>query len=202
MRYALLLCAFAVNTFAAGPVIFGIRGGAPFNVTDPITNALGSVSTTRRYEVGPTLGVKLPAGLSVEGDALFRRETLNFSPLSFVNANVHSDSWQFPVMLKFRGGHSVISPVFGAGVTFRHTNDFNNVPAVLFNGLNGLGSSANTFGFVAGGGVRFRMGPIDVTPEVRYTRWNGNSFTQALGPVGNFLPFGQNEASFLVGVTF
>ena len=199
MRSTLLLFAFAVNTFAAGPVIFGIRGGAPFHTTDPITNALGDFSTTRRYEVGPTLGVNLPAGLSVEGDALFRRETLNISPLPSLTAGVHSDSWQFPVMLKFRGGRSLIAPVLGAGITFRHSNDLNNVPALLFNGLNGVGTSANTMGFVAAGGVRFRVGPVDITPELRYTHWNGNGLAQSLASI---LPFSENEASFLVGVTF
>src|SRR5204863_2987073 len=116
---------------------------------------------TKRYEVGPTVGVKLPLGFSVEGDALFRRETVNFSPVQLFNASVHSDSWQFPVMLKYRGGvDHVISPVLGAGITVRHVNDFGNVPSYL---VNGLSTSANTVGFVAGGGVRFKMGPVDVT---------------------------------------
>ena len=99
-------------------------------------------------------------------------------------------------MLKFTGGHRVIAPVFGAGVSVRHTNDFNSIPSFLFNGPS---TSANTVGFVAGGGVRFKMGPLDVTPELRYTRWNSNGFQSALT---NILPFNQNEASFLVGITF
>jgi hypothetical protein len=199
MRSALLLLTFALNTFAAGPVIFGVRGGAPFNTTDAVTSAIGSFSTTRRYEIGPTLGVRLPAGFAVEGDALFRRETLSITPIPILSTGIHSDSWQFPVMLKYRGSHGLISPVLGAGVTVRHTNDFNNVPAFLFNGLSSVGASANTVGFVAGGGVRFRIGPMDVTPEIRFTRWNDNSFSQALS---NLLPFSRNEVSFLVGVTF
>jgi len=114
-------------------------------VTDPITNALGSFSTPN-VSKSARHSESSSGRLCREGDALFRRETLNFSPLSFVNASVHSDSWQFPVMLKYRGGHSVIAPVFGAGVTVRHTNDFNNVPSFLFNGLNGRRGSANTVG--------------------------------------------------------
>jgi hypothetical protein len=38
-----------------------------------------------------------------------------------------------------------------------------------------------------------------VTPELRYTRWGGDSFSQSLL---NLLPLSRNEASFLVGVTF
>src|SRR4051794_8308405 len=119
MRSALVLFAFALNTFAASPIIFGVRGGAPFNITDPITSGLtNSFSTTRKFEVGPTLGFRLPLGFAVEGDALFRRETLKVSPLSFVDVSTNSDSWEFPIMLKYTGGERVISPVLGAGVTF------------------------------------------------------------------------------------
>src|SRR6185295_8438175 len=125
MRSALLLFAFALNTFAAGPLIFGVRGGAPFNAVDnPITGALGNFSTTKRYEVGPTVGVRLPLGFSVEGDALYRRETISFPGSQFLGSATHANSWQFPVLLKYRGANSLISPVLGAGVTVRHAQDF------------------------------------------------------------------------------
>jgi hypothetical protein len=197
MRSALLLFAFALNTFAAGPLIVGLRGGAPFNTVDnPLTGAIGNFTSTKRFEVGPTLGVKLPLGFSVEGDALYRRETLSFPGSQFIGDIGHSDSWQFPVLLKYRGSHSLFSPVLGAGVTVRHAQDLNNIPSFLQNGFN---TSSNTVGFVGAGGVRLKMGPIDVTPEIRYTRWGGDSFSN---PVLNFLPFSRNEVSFLVGVTF
>jgi opacity protein-like surface antigen len=154
------------------------------------------MSTTRRFEVGPTVGFRLPLGFSVEGDALFKREGLSLGQFGgFSGLSTHSDSWQFPVMLRFTAGHQPIAPVLGAGVSVRHINNFGDVPSYLFNSS----TSANTVGFVAGGGVRFKVGPVDVTPEVRYTRWGGNSFSQSLL---NFLPLNRNEASFLVGITF
>jgi len=198
MRSALLLFTFALNTFAAGPILFGVRGGVPFNIGDTLTSGLSSFSSTRRFEVGPTVGVRLPLGFSVEGDALFRRQTLNFGEFAGFNANTHTDSWEFPVMLKYTGGRQLISPVFGVGAAVRHINDFSNIgsiPAFLLAGS----TSSNSVGFVTGGGVRFQIGALQVTPEIRYTRWGGGGLAQ---PLRNFLPFGGNDVSFLVGVTF
>jgi len=197
MRAFLLLFSITLNTFAAGPIIFGARGGVPFtNSNNSLTGALNSISPTQRYEIGPTVGVKLPLGFSLEGDALFNRETLNIGQFAGINVgSTHSDSWQFPAMLKFTAGRQAIAPVLGAGVVVRHINNFGDVPSFLFSGS----TSANTVGFVAGGGLRFKVGPVDVTPEVRYTRWGGNSFSQSLL---NLFPLNRNEASFLVGVTF
>jgi hypothetical protein len=199
MRSTLLLFAFALNTFAAGPILFGVRGGVPFNLNNTVTSGLSSLTSTKRMEVGPTLGVRLPLGFSIEGDALFRRETLNLGSFAGFNPNVHSDSWEFPVMLKYTGGRKVISPVFGVGAAARHINDFNNlgsIPAFL---LNGGSTASNSVGFVTGGGVKFQMGPVQVTPEIRYTRWGGNGLSQQLL---NLTPFGANDLSFLVGITF
>lgn len=197
MRTFLLLFPLACNVLAAGPIIFGARGGVPFaNTTDSLTGALGAFSTTQRFAVGPTLGVRLPLGFSMEGDALFNRQTLNFGQFGgFTAASTHSDSWEFPVMLKFTAGRQTIAPVLGAGVAVRHLNNFGNVPSFLFSGS----SSSNTVGFVAGGGLRFKVGPVSITPEVRYTRWSSESFSQSLL---NLLPLHRDEASVLVGVTF
>jgi hypothetical protein len=197
MRAIVLFLALTAGAFAQSPVIFGLRGGVPFTSnSSSILGNLGNFSSSSRFEVGPTLGVRLPLGFSVEGDALFKRETLNLGQFGgFTAGSTHSDSWQFPVMLKYTLGRQAIAPVLGAGVSVRHLNNFSDVPSYLFNG----GTSANSVGFVAGGGVRLKLGPMNVTPEVRYTRWGGNSFQQALS---NFLPLSQNEASFLVGITF
>jgi len=196
MRALFLLFPLAINTFAAGPLIFGARGGAPFtSSTDSLLGGLGNLSPTRRFVVGPTVGVRLPLGFSVEGDALFKRETLSLGQLSSFTASTHSDSWQFPVMLKFTGSNRVIAPVLGAGVSVRHINNFGDIPSYLFNAT----TSANSVGFVAGGGVRFKVGPVDITPEVRYTRWGGTSLAQSLL---DLLPLNRNEASLLVGITF
>src|SRR5689334_23036202 len=98
MRLTFILLTLAFNSFAAGPLMFGVRGGLPFT-NDSLTSSFSSLAATKRYEVGPTVGLRLPLGFSVEGDALFNRESLNPGGLNI--GNLHYDSWQFPVMLKF-----------------------------------------------------------------------------------------------------
>ena len=104
MRGCLLLAVLSLNAFAAGPLIIGARGGAPFSGNNTVTNAVtsGLGIAERRFQIGPTLGVKLPLGFSVEGDALYNRQALDF----FQFAGTTSTSWEFPVMLKFTAGQS------------------------------------------------------------------------------------------------
>jgi opacity protein-like surface antigen len=197
MRYAVLSFLLAMPSFAASPVIFGARGGASIN-NNSVFGALPVDVPTRQYAIGPTIGVRLPLGFSVEGDALYNRQSLNLGGVSnLLNGvvNTHSDSWEFPVMLKFAAGRHAIAPVVGAGVSVRHINNFGSVPSYLFS----TSTSNNNVGFVAAAGVRCALGPVYVTPEVRFTRWNGSSFTQSL--VDTVLG-SQNQAQVLVGFTF
>ena len=58
-----------------------------------------------------------------------------------------------------------------------------------------------THGVTAGGGLRFRVGFLRVSPEIRYTRWSGSSFQEA-GSFGSFVQSKQNQLDLLVGLTF
>ncbi|HYP08967.1 MAG TPA: hypothetical protein VER03_22255 [Bryobacteraceae bacterium] len=200
MRFGVFVLVLASNAFAAGPLIVGGRGGTSLDVNSS-SNTLSSVTRDlmgHNYAIGPTLGVRLPAGLSVEGDALYNRRSLGlgFAGLGALTSRYTSaDWWEFPVMLKFTPSRGPISPVVGAGVTVQHVSNLGSVPSFLFNGR----TSSNSVGFVAGGGVQFRAGALAVTPEIRYTRWTGSSWTQSL--LDTVLA-GQNQAQFLVGFTF
>ncbi|HUS06298.1 MAG TPA: hypothetical protein VMZ52_08385 [Bryobacteraceae bacterium] len=197
MRASLFLLLFSVSSsFAASPLIIGGRGGTA--VTDNAAGALGAVSSNvlgHSYSIGPTVGVRLPMGFSIEGDALYNRRTLGLGLGGSTNLSTHSDWWEFPVMAKFTAGHGVIAPVVGAGVSVQHIANFGSVPSYLFSGS----TNANSVGFVASGGVAFRVGAVSVTPEIRYTRWNGGNFAQSLL---NTLTGGRDQAQFLVGFTF
>ena len=125
MRALILAIPIAWNAFAAGPLIIGARGGVPFaNTNDAVINAVERYGNSQTYKIGPTAGVKLPFGFSVEGDALFSRQTLDVAPISGFSAfDTHLDSWEFPVMVKYTAGRSTFAPVLGAGLSFRHIND-------------------------------------------------------------------------------
>jgi hypothetical protein len=51
-------------------------------------------------------------------------------------------------------------------------------------------------GFTVGGGVEFKAFRLRISPELRYTRWGGDS--NVLG----FAKSDQNQAQLLVGLTF
>ena len=198
MRAFILLIPLAANAFGAGSLIVGVRGGVPFvNTNDAVLNVVDDLGDSQTYKVGPTLGVKLPLGFSVEGDALFTRQTLRIGAFGgFGGLSTNSDAWEFPVMLKFTAGRSTFAPVIGAGVAVRRMNEIADIPSYVWNGA----ASANSAGFVAGGGVRFGIGPVAVTPELRYTYWStGSGWRDVLA---NVLPWTRHEASLLVGLTF
>jgi len=185
-----------LNAFAASPVIFGARGGA--SISDDANTVAGVAQGNglgKTYVIGPTVGVRLPLGFSVEGDALYNRQSLNFGQLGGFSAAAHSDSWEFPVMLKFTAGHGMIAPVLGAGFTARHINNFGSIPSYVLTGS----TNANSLGFVAGGGFSFHVGPASITPEVRYTRWQSGTLAQSI--VDSFIP-GRNAIQVLLGLTF
>jgi hypothetical protein len=196
MRFIVLMLAAAASSFAAGPLIVGGRAGTAF--TDSGESAFGAVRSNmlgHNFAVGPTIGVRLPLGFSVEGDALYNRRSLGLGLTGISALDFHADWWEFPVMAKFTPAHGPLSPVFGAGVTVQHINNFGNVPSYLFSGS----TQSNTVGFVAGAGLRFRVGAVSVTPEMRYTRWNDQSWTQS---ALNAITGGRNQAQLLVGITF
>lgn len=195
MRLFCGLFLLSMNVFAAGPIIFGGRGGATISDTPAsLASGFGGVNTSKAYVVGPTVGVRLPLGFAVEGDALYNRQNLNLTRIGGFTAGTHSDSWEFPVMLKFAPGRSKVAPVFGAGVSVRHINNFGSVPSYLFGS-----TDANSVGWVVGGGLQFRAGAVHITPEVRYTRWQSSSLAQSI--IDSFVP-GRNAAQVLVGITF
>lgn len=198
MQALFVLTLLSANAFAAGPIIFGGRGGTSFatNSNNSLIGGLGTAALSNSYLIGPTLGVRLPLGFSVEGDALYKRQTLSLGQVFGLSGiGTHADSWEFPVMLKFAAGKGSIGPLLGAGVTVRHVNNFRDVPTFLLTSS----TAANSVGFVAGGGLRIQAGAVSITPEVRYTRWNAGSFTQSLIDT---ITGGRNQAQVLIGITF
>jgi hypothetical protein len=199
MRAALFVFLSCISSYAASPVIFGARGGTA--LTDNTGNAVGSVTSNilgHSYTVGPTLGVRLPLGFSVEADALYNRRGLGFGLSNLPNIagfSTHADWWEFPVMAKFSAGSGPIVPIGGAGVSVQRVSNFGDVPTFLLS----RSTSPTSVGFVGGGGVQFRVGALHVTPEIRYTRWNGSSWRQA---ALDTLLGGRNQMQFLVGITF
>jgi hypothetical protein len=68
--------------------------------------------------------------------------------------------------------------------------------------VTGIGSSSGTsgtnVGIVLGAGIELHLPLVRLSPEIRYTRWSAANVTD----LGATLRSNQNQAEFLVGLTF
>ena len=208
---ALLLAGAAV--LPAQPFGLGIKAGVP--LTDFFKTAssprFGFNSNTKRYIIGPSVELRLPKGLGVEFDALFRR--INYSSTSLLvdvlTAGVTTgNAWEFPLMLKYRAGHGPAKPFVNVGVSFDSIYGLsqtvvstiaavNRVTRVTSSDVPEYRNKVNK-GFVIGGGVDVHALLIHISPEIRYTRWGTEVFSDPQG----LLRSQRNQAEFLLGISF
>jgi hypothetical protein len=161
---------------------FGVKRGGL--LTDPAERN----DEGRRYVVGPSIELELPARFALEGSLLYSRFG---SSLGTANLRVRGDSLELPVVGKYyfsrRDGE--VRLFAGSGYSFRR---------IWFDGrrferLTGIGDSSDLdIGVVAAGGISLRAWRLRVAPELRYTRWGGDNF-----PATN-----PNQLQVLVGITF
>lgn len=189
---ALSLSFFALPLFAAGPFTFGIRGGLPVTgAVDAIGNRTGISVSNGSFIFGPTAGIRLPAGLSVEIDLLYRNFQFR-SPLNSTDGR----AWEFPIMLRWAGGGRV-SPLFASGVSFRNLGGLGRLPDIASNV--GILKDDKTAGLVLGAGLQIKVPFVRLTPELRYTRWGGLDVND---PFRRIYQVNRNQFDFLIGLNF
>ena len=217
MRPLLLLVLGATSAFSQ-PFSFGVKGGVPLTdfidaatSTNQTNGIFGFATHTNRYIVGATGELRLPFGLGVEVDALYRhldyQSSLQTSTTT-TSSSTTANAFEFPVLVKYRFGPKVIHPFVDGGVAWDTLQGL--TQAVRTTVLNVTGSSSSstsspsqlqnttTRGYVLGGGLDIKFLVIHIQPEVRYTRWGAKHFFDASG----WLNSNQNQAEFLVGITF
>ena len=196
----------------------GARVGLPvteaFETSSFFTIDFGesATSATRRYTVGPTIGLRLPHGFSLELDALYKR--LGFDDLSkstgilFVHTRTTANSWEFPILGKFRFLHMpILSPYIAGGASFRHISGVSGIreqfigffPNELTRSTGATSTvldNRSSHGGVVGLGAEVRLAPLRISPEIRYTRWGAD---RSLDPE---LHSNQNQVEVLLGITF
>jgi hypothetical protein len=205
----LRLCSLALLLIAAPafaqPFSFGVIGGIP--VTNAFSAVLGAYGATttydRQYIIGPTAEIHLPFHLSVEVDALYRRNgfVTNYSvPLPITPATSSTNSlsaavndWQFPILAKYEFAVvPLLRPFVSGGLVYRHTGANTNNPLTTFN-------NPNSAGIAIGGGIALKVGPLRLAPQVRYTHWPSPPLTTNLYTT---VTSNSNQADFLVAFTF
>jgi hypothetical protein len=201
LKSIILLSAVSAIGAIAQPIGLGVKIGVP--LTDPYKDVSTFTSDTKKYIVGPMIELRLPAGFSIEGDALYNKTDLS-GPVSAVSSIatsvVNADSWEFPVLLKYKFGPKTpgfsIRPYVEAGASFRYITGLSDLPAFLTNG----GVDKNNTGVTLGGGVEFKALFLRVSPELRYTHWGSDTFTGGLANI--VWQTSKNQVNFLVGISF
>jgi opacity protein-like surface antigen len=201
MRLLLLLVMASSGAFAQ--LSFGVRGGLPFTDFFHSVSNPGETfkSSSTRFILGPTVELHLPAGFGLEADALYRHYQYNAS-YNLVDVLVKStanSAWEFPLLVKYRAPGPFVRPYFDGGVAWDRWSGVKQITQITNIGspTNSNVSGINT-GFVLGAGIELRLPLIKLSPEVRYTRWGARNITD----LGGALQSNQNQAEFLLGVTF
>jgi hypothetical protein len=213
MRPLCLLFLSAAAAFSQ-PFSFGVKGGMP--MTDFLnaarTQNFTSFTTTNRYIVGATAELRLPFGLGVEADILYRHFHYGSSggisgiTTTSITSDTTGGAWEFPLLAKYRFKGKFVRPFVDAGVAWDKLSGLTQtVKRVVASVTNSTTTSDpfelnkdTTRGFVIGGGVDVKVLLIHLSPEVRITRWGAKHFIDPNG----LLNSNQNQAEFLLGITF
>lgn len=188
MRYFLIL-SLTCCACAGQSVTIGVLGGG--RLTSDVTSSLLPPPTpeSKRYVVGPSVDLSLPGSFAIEVDALYRRQgyqaLLNIgSPdqNTITNERERANSWEFPILLKYKLPAPVIKPFVEAGVAPRRITGtvtdsieaFNPITPPSTN-LASTNFARSSTGVVVGGGVQISLGRLRISPEARYTHWTSAS---------------------------
>jgi hypothetical protein len=183
IRKILVGFSFSLAIASAQNIGYGVRGGLPlsdFLKAESKTGALTSVVKGRgNIILGPMFEVRLPFGLGIEADALYRRWDAE-GPLSKGTAS----TWEFPVYGKFKAPGILVRPYAGAGMNFQRLGDVGKF-------LGGATVDKSRRGFLGAGGIELKVPHVRISPEIRFTRWND------AGPLRS-----TNQIDLLIGLSF
>lgn len=193
------------------PVSVGVIGGVglndPFKSTDVDILRPSNIRysfNNHRYIIGPMVQFNLPLHLGVEVDALYRRYSYS-SDAAPVDAIMHTktsaNTWEFPILLKYRVFGGPLSPFLSAGPNFRYVSEGERTISGSTNAGIVPRELKNSFapGFSVGGGLSLGAKSLKLEPQFRYTRWGWENF--ASSPSG-FFKSNQNQVDFLLNLRF
>lgn len=199
MRLLFLLTLSVSGLFAQPTPVGWISGG--FKIGSPVNdppNTFGFLSTytQSRWTGGPTVEVLLPFRFAIEFDVLYRTSrnvsTYNFGYGTALNPFTSSNServnsWDLPLLLKYRIPAGKIRPFISVGYQFTHESIKRlgyvqcvgpegscTPPDFPPSGLPGSSFSQESRwrgGPAAGAGLEFQAGWVTITPEARFSRF-------------------------------
>lgn len=208
-RVACFLALLAAGSCCAQRIGFGIKGGV--RATDDI-DSYSAESESKRYVIGPMIDVALPLGFGVEVDALYRRtgfRTGNGGFWGSFQARYRANTWEFPMLLKYRLPLPFVKPYAEVGYAPRHiAGSYTSVGYSV-----DVPTGTRTFygpsrsdwrpdvshGLITGAGVEFGGQHLRIAPEFRYTRWN-NDPINSYGSQGYRVNAAVNQVDVLIGI--
>lgn len=222
MKPLLLLLVGAFSAFSQ-PFSFGAKLGVPLSdflnaaEGDTPSGFLNYATHTNRYIVGVTGEVHLPFHLGIELDVLYRHldyqstsQAVSSASTTTTNTSTTGNAFEFPLLGKYRFGTKVLHPFVDAGVAWDTlqglTQGVTNVVTTISSTVTNSSSSSTPSdlqnstvrGYVSGAGLDIHFLLIHIQPEFRFTRWGAKHFFDPSG----LLSSNQNQAEFLVGITF
>ncbi len=156
--------------------------------------------------------MRLPLGLSIEFDALYRHFSYTNVLGSVGNAVTSvgsSGNWEFPLVAKYKFPSKIVRPYVEAGVAWDALTGLKNTvteevcgpttanPVCNVVAASPAANSKGTMGVVIGGGIDIHVIVLHVAPEIRFTRWAQDYFN-----LSGVLNSSKNQAEVLVGFTF
>jgi hypothetical protein len=190
----------------------GVKAGG--QLTDDLSSPSSWASSeSKRYTLGPMATLELPCRLALEVDLLYRRTGYRTSFGYFgggFNERVRANSWEMPILVQYKLPGRLLHPYVAAGIAPRRSNGTYDSDTYTINPQTGQITFSRghdttnwsaSVGTVVGAGVRFGLGPLDLSPELRYTRWN-NTPVNIQGSYGYSFQSAQNQVDVLVGVTW
>lgn len=177
----LLLALLLMAPLSADWLDFGVKGGLPLN--DAIQAAGSFRAASANWTLGPMAEVNLPFGFGLEANAMYRK--VGYSSTTPFSAA----AWSFPLLAKYRFPGAMARLYVAGGFNFRAITDLPNL------------WDSTSKGFVLGAGIRYDLKLVKISPELRWTRWGEGRFNLP-NPAADFLGTKQNQAEFLIGITF
>jgi len=210
MKTRALLLALAALPMGAQPFTFGAKIGfsADKLLTSTDSSTLSYYTYTNRLLIGPTGELRLPFGLGVEVDALYRHYNFQsqgaIAPGGTLTTHGATGDWEFPVLAKYRFPAKLVRPYVDAGVAWDTLQGYWQTETVVSGTPIGPPANLNqpvhnsTTGFVLGGGIDVHAPYVHVSPEIRYTHWGSPHFTSSGGGFSS----NQNQVEVMFGITF
>lgn len=202
MKKFILLLLGATAAFSQ-PIGGGIKVGLPFTdfLDKASTGNINNFKNPKRYIIGLTGELRLPFHFAIEVDALYRKMEYSGSITGANPADVTTEghTWQFPLLLKYRFGGEHLRPFIDGGFAWNRLGGLTEtVKAAATGGSVSRASNTTLRGAVFGAGLDIKALMIHVQPEIRFTRWGAKQYFDA----GNFFGRNQNQAEFLLGISF